>query len=96
MPKTQLVGKFIHHEVSKMTTVISNNSLWDPKSSNNMIKYEKGYNFLDTVESRNHLGPFAEIIHGYNNVCMPPVKVRVRIHEINAPFRERSNGKYRV
>ena len=71
MSKNQLVGKFRHHKVSKMVTVISDDSLRDPKSSNNMIKYEKGYNFPGIVKSRHHLGPFCEIIHGYNNVSMP-------------------------
>jgi hypothetical protein len=31
MPKTQLVGKFRHHKVAKMDTMISNDSLWDPE-----------------------------------------------------------------
>jgi hypothetical protein len=72
MPKTQLVSKFRHHKVSKMDTVISNDSLWDLESSNNMIKYEKGCSFPSIVESRHHLDPFCEIIHDYNNVSMPP------------------------
>jgi hypothetical protein len=96
MPKTQLVSKLRHHKVAKMDTVISNDSLWDPKSSNNVIKYEKGCNFPGIVESRNRLDPFGEIIHGYNNVSMPPDRVRVTGHKINAPFRERSNGNYKV
>ena len=72
MLKTQLVGKFGHHKVLKMATVISNDSLWDIESSNNMIKYEKGYNFPSIVECGHRLGPFCEIIHSYNNVSMPP------------------------
>jgi hypothetical protein len=96
MSKTQLVGKFRHHKVLKMATVISNNSLWDPESSNNMIKYEKGCRFPSTVESRHRLDPFHEIIHGYDNVSMPPDRVRVTFHEIDTPFCERSDGNYRV
>jgi hypothetical protein len=96
MSKTQLVGKFRHHKVSKMATVISNDSLWDPKSSNNMIKYEKGFSFPSIFESRHRLGPFREIIHGYDNVSLPLGRVRVTCHEIDTPFSEISDGNYRV
>jgi hypothetical protein len=61
-----------------------------------VIKYEKGCNFPGIVESRHRLGPFGEIIHGYNNVSMPPGRVRVTGHKINAPFREMSNDNYKV
>ena len=96
MLKTLLVGKLRHYEVLKMTTMISNNSLWDPKSSNNMIKYEKGRSFPGIVESRHRLDPFCEIIHDYNNVSMPLDRVRVTCHEIDTPFSEGSNGNYMI
>jgi hypothetical protein len=83
MSKTQLVSKFRHHKVSKIATVISNNSLWDPESSNNMIKYEKDCSFPSIVECRHRLDPFCEIIHDYDNVSMPPGRVRVTCHEID-------------
>jgi hypothetical protein len=37
MAKTQLLSKFRHHKISKMTTVISNDGLGDTKSSNDMM-----------------------------------------------------------
>jgi hypothetical protein len=46
MPKTQILGKLGHHEISKMDIVNSDDSLRDSKSSDDMIEYEQGYNFF--------------------------------------------------
>jgi hypothetical protein len=72
MPKTQLFSKLRHHEISKMDTVISNDSLWDSKSSDDMIEYEKCCSFPSVIECRHHLSPFSEVIHSYDDVSMPP------------------------
>jgi hypothetical protein len=96
MTKTQLIGKFKHHKVAKMAIVISNDSLRDPETCNNMIKYEKGYRFPSIFKCRHRLGPFCEVIHSYDNVSMPPGRVRVTCHEIDTPFCERSDGNYRM
>jgi hypothetical protein len=40
MSKTQLFGKLEHHEILEMATVISDDSLWDSKSSDDIIEYE--------------------------------------------------------
>jgi hypothetical protein len=96
MPKTQLFSKLRHHEILKMATVISNDSLWDSKSSDDMIEYEQFYSFSNVIKCRHHLGSLSEIIHGYNDVSMPPGRVSVTCHEVNAPFCERTNENYRV
>jgi hypothetical protein len=71
MPKTQLLSKLGHHEIFKMATVISDDSLWDSKSSDDMIEYEHGCSFSSIIECRQCLGPFSEIIHSYDDVSMP-------------------------
>jgi hypothetical protein len=40
MSKTQLFSNLGHHEISKMATMISDDSLRDSKSSDDMIEYE--------------------------------------------------------
>jgi hypothetical protein len=94
MAKTQLFSKFIHHEFSKMATVIGNDSLRDTKSSNYMIEYEQCCSFPSVIKCRHRLGPFSEIIHNYNDVSMPLDQVRVTCHEVNAPFGEWTNENY--
>jgi len=94
--KTQIFGKLRHHEISKMATMIGDDSLQDSESCDDMIEYESGFSFSNIIECRHHLGPLREIIHGYDDVSMPPGRVRVIRHEINAPFRKRSNENYRV
>jgi hypothetical protein len=96
MSKTQLLIKFIHHEILKMTTVTSNDGLRDTKSSNDMIEYEQRYSFPSIINCGHRLGPFSEMIHSYNNVSMPLDRVRVTCHEFNAPFSEWTKGNYRV
>jgi hypothetical protein len=54
-----------------MATVISDDSLWDSKSSDDMIEYEQGYSFSDIIECRHRLTPFSEIIHSYDDLSMP-------------------------
>jgi hypothetical protein len=96
MSKTQLFSKIRHHDVLKMDIVISNDSLRESKSSDDMIEYEKCCNFSSVIECRHRLDPFSEIICGYDDVSMPLVRVRVTCHEVNAPFCERTNENYRV
>jgi hypothetical protein len=72
MPKIQLFSKPQHHEILKMTTVISNDSLGDTKPSNDMIEYEQCYSFPCVIECRHRLDPFSEMVHNYNDVSMPP------------------------
>jgi hypothetical protein len=96
MSKTQLLDKFRHHEIVKMTTMVCDNGLRDTKSSNDMIEYEKCCSFPGIIKYRHCLDPFSEIIHGYDNVSMPPGQVRITCHEVNAPFSKWTNGKYKV
>ena len=46
MSKTQLFSKLRHHEIAKMTTMVSDDGLRDTKSSNYMIEYEKYVVFM--------------------------------------------------
>ena len=96
MSKTQLFGKLRHHEISEMAIMISDDSLRDSESCDDMIEYEHGCSFFGIIECRHRLGPLCEIIHGYNNVSIPLSQVRVKSHEIDTPFRERSSETYRV
>jgi hypothetical protein len=72
MLKTQIFSELGHHEISKMATVINNDSLWDSKSSDDMIEYEQCYSFPCVIECRHNLNPFSEVIHNYDDVSMPP------------------------
>jgi hypothetical protein len=77
MAKTQLFSEFEHHNISKMTTMINNNGLRDTKPSNDMIEYEQCCSFPGVLKCRHCLDPFSEIVHNYNDVSMPPDRVRV-------------------
>ena len=96
MSKTQLLCKLSHHEVLKVATVISNDRLWDSKSCDDVIENEKCCSFSSIVECRHRLDPFSEIIHIYNDVSMPPDRVRVTCHEVNAPLGEWINRNYKM
>ena len=90
MTKAQLLYKFRHHIISKMTTMISNDSLRNTKMSDDMVEQKKCCSLPSIIECRHWLGPLSKIINGYNNVPMPPGRVRVTYHEVNAPFSERT------
>jgi hypothetical protein len=96
MSKTQLLGNFKHREIEKMTTMVNDDVLRDTKSSNDMIEYEQCCSFPGIIKCRHRRDPFSEIIHDYDNVYMPPCRVRVTCHEVNSPFSEWTNGNYRV
>ena len=86
MAKTQLFSKFEHHKIPKVTTVISDDSLGNTKTSYDVIKKEQCCSLSSVVKCRHRLGPFHKVINGYNGVTMPPDRVRVTCHEIDAPF----------
>jgi hypothetical protein len=75
-----------------MTTVISDDSLRNTKASNDMVKKKKCCSPPGIIKCRHRLGPFREIINSYDNISMPPGRVRVTGHEVNAPFSERTYG----
>jgi hypothetical protein len=79
-----------------MTTMISNNILRDTKPSNDMIEYEQCCSIPGVIKCRHHLSLFSEIIHNYNDVCMPPDRVRVTCHEVNVPFGKWNNKNHRM
>jgi hypothetical protein len=91
MVKTQLFSKFGHHKIPKVATVISDDSLVNTKTSYDVIKKKQGCSLSSIVECRHRLGPFRKVINDYNDVTMPPSRVRVTCHEIDAPFRKRTN-----
>jgi hypothetical protein len=76
--------------------MISNDSLGNTKPSNDMIEYEQCCSFPGVIECRHRLDPFSEVIHNYDDVSMPPNRLRVTCHEVNAPFCEGTNRNYRV
>ena len=42
------------------------------------------------------LWPFGEVVHVYDNISMPPSRVRVTCHKIDAPLRKGTNGNDRM
>jgi hypothetical protein len=96
MSKTQLLSKFRHHEIVKMTTMVNDDGFRETKPSNNMIEYEKRYSFPSIIKYRHRLDPFSEIIHRNNNVSMPLDRLRVTCDEVNAPFSEWTKRNYKV
>ena len=96
MVQTKLACKFGHHNVSKMTPMISDNRLWDTKPSNYMIEHENCCCFAICLKCRHRLGPLGKIIYRKDDIHMPPGRVRVTCNKIDTPFGKRTNGNYRV
>jgi hypothetical protein len=57
MTKAQLLSKFRHHIISKMTTVIGNDSLRNTKTSDDMDEKEKCCSLPSIIECRHCLDP---------------------------------------
>src|SRR5277367_6475908 len=70
MAQTKLVCKFYHHDVSKMTSMVSNDCLWDTKPSNNMIENENRRCSTICLKRRHRLGPFSKIINRKDDIRM--------------------------
>src|ERR1700733_13868053 len=96
MTQAKLVCKFYHHNVSKMTPMVSDNRLWNTKPSNYMIECENCNCFSVCLKCRHRLGPLSKIIYRKDNVRMPPGRVRVTCNIIDTPFGKRTNDNYRV
>src|SRR6202140_116297 len=96
MAQTKLVCKFCYHDVSKMTSMISNDCLWDTKPSDNMIENENCRCSTICLKCRHRLGPFSKIINREDDIRMPPGRVRVTSDEVDTPFGEWTDGNYRV
>ena len=96
MTQVKLICKFIHHDVSKMTPMISNNRLRNTKPSNYMIEYENCSCLVVCLKCRHRLGPLSKIIYRKDNVRMPPGRVRVTCNKIDTPFFEWTNDNDRV
>ena len=70
--QTQLRSQLRHHIMLKMGTMIGNDGLRDTKPSNNMIDYELSRYLTISGKCRHFFGPFFEVVHGYNDISMPP------------------------
>jgi hypothetical protein len=79
-----------------MGSMVSDDGLRDTKPIDDMIEYEQCCSFPDVIKCRHRLGALSEIIHSYNDVSMPPDRVRVTCHEVNSPFIKWTNGNYRI
>jgi hypothetical protein len=79
-----------------MAPMVGGSGLRDTKPSDDIIEYEQHYSFPGIIKCRHRLDPFSEIVHNYNDVSMPPGRVRVTCHEVNALFSEWTNENYRV
>ena len=90
--QTQLRSQLRHHIIPKMETMISNNVFWDTKPSNNVIEYELSSCLTVDDKCRHCFGPFGEVVHGYDTISMPPSRVRVTRHKIDAPFHKGTDG----
>src|SRR6202034_2869716 len=92
MAQTKLVCKFCHHDVSKMTSMISDDCLRDTKPSDNMIENENCRCSTICLKCRHRLGPFSKIINREDDIRMPPGRVRVTSDEVDTPFAEGPDG----
>ena len=79
-----------------MGTMIGNDGLRDTKPSNDVIEYELSSCLTVSGKCRHCFGPFGEVVHGYDNIGMPPSRVRVTRHKIDAPLRKGTNGNDRM
>ena len=76
--------------------MISDYGLRNSKPSYYMIEKEERGSLTILCICRHSLIPFCEVIHGYNDVNMPPILGRITMHKIYPPFGERANDNERV
>ena len=76
--------------------MIGNDGLRDTKPRNDVIKYELSCYLTISRKCRHCLNPFGEVVNGYDDISMPPSRVRVTRHKINAPLRKGTNANDRV
>ena len=80
----------------KMGTMIGNDGLRDTKPRNDVIEYELSGCLTVNDKCRHSFGSFGEVVHEYDNIGMPPGRVRVIHHKIDAPLCKGTNGNERV
>ena len=71
--------------------MVSDNGLRDSKPGNHMIEKKLGSSLTVSCECRNCFGPFSEVVHGYDNITIPPCRARVTRHKIDTPIRKGAN-----
>ena len=94
--KSQLSTQLTHHMIPKMGTIISNNGLWNSKSSDDLVKYEQSNNFTIISECGHSLSPFREVIDGNNYITVSLGRGRLTLHEINALIFKRVDVNYEM
>ena len=72
MTKTQLGTQLNHHMIMEMGPIISEYGLWNSKTIYDVIEKEEGDSLTILCICRHGLSRFCEIIHGYDDVTMPP------------------------
>ena len=85
-----------HHIMLKIGTIISNDGLRDTKPRNDVIEYELNCCLTISDKCRHFFDPFGEVVNGYDDISMPPGRVRVTHHKIDAPLRKGTNGNERM
>ena len=70
--QTQLRSQLHHHIMPKMGTMIGNDGLRDTKPRNDMIEYELCSCLTIGGKCRHCFGLVGEVVHGYNNISIPP------------------------
>ena len=80
----------------KMGTMIGNDGLKDAKPRNEVIEYELSCCLTVGGKCRHCFSPLGEVVNGYDNISMPPGRVRVTCHKIDAPLRKVTNDNDRV
>ena len=80
----------------KMGTMIGNDGLRDTNPRHTVIEHELSSCLTVSGKCRHCFFPFGELVHGYDNISMPPSRVRVTRHKIDAPLCKGTNGNDRV
>ena len=79
-----------------MGTMIGSDGLRDMKPRNDVIEYELSGCLTVNGMFRHCFNPFGEVVHGYDNISMPPDRVTVTRHKIDAPLFKGTNGNDRM
>ena len=66
--------------------MVSHDILRDTKTCYDVVKNELSSSNTVNIVCGHHLGPFCKIVNDNDDITMPPDRVRVTCHEINAPF----------
>jgi len=92
LPETELESQLNHHLDPEMTSMVSDNLLWNIEVRNDLVEKKQGCCFTIIHDSGHSFSPLSKVVHCYNNILMTLSQRRVTSCKINAPLCERTDG----